>query len=254
MRKIISKRSMGIIMSFLIVMCIGTISIDVKGETAAAEGGRLLPIYSVHMQDKKVALTFDCAWGAEDIPEILEILESNQVKASFFLVGDWVREHPEAAKLIADAGHDIANHSDRHPHVTQMDKEAVKKDIHVAHNTIKEITGVDANLYRPPYGEYNNTVIEAANECNYYTIQWNVDSLDWKEYGRQAMIDKVLTHKNLVPGSIVLLHNSTDYTKDALDDLIKGLKSKGYTLVPVSELIMRDNYELDHAGRQHKIS
>ncbi len=132
-----------------------------------AETTRRLPIYSVNTKDKKVAITFDCAWGAEDIPEILNILDKQQVKASFFLVGDWVREHPEEAKMIAEKNHDIGNHSDKHPHVTQMDIEAIKKDIHLAHNTIKEITGKDANLYRPPYGEYNNTVIEAAEACGY---------------------------------------------------------------------------------------
>lgn len=245
MSKVIRKNTHIKYVSMMILCCL-MLNCLIK-----AEEGRLLPIYSVHSNDKRVAVTFDCAWGAGDIPEILEILKVNEVKASFFMVGDWMRKYPEAVKLIAEAGHDVANHSNSHPHVTKMNKEDIKKDIRLAHNTIKEITGIDAKLYRPPYGEYNNTVIEAANECQYYTIQWDVDSLDWKEYGRQEMIDKVLKHKNLSPGSIILLHNDTKYTKSALDELIKGLKQKGFTIVPVSEMLLKENYSIDHTGRQY---
>lgn len=212
---------------------------------------KLLPIYSVFTDKKQVALTFDCAWGADDIDEILETLDQHGVKATFFMVGDWMRKYPEATKKIAEKGHDVASHSDKHPHVTEMGKEEIKKDIRFAHNTIKEITGIDANLYRAPYGEYNDTVVEAAKESGYYIIQWDVDSLDWKNYGKQEMIDCVLKHKNLSPGSIILLHNATKYTKDALPTIIEGLKGKGYKLVPVSQLIIKDNYTIDHTGRQY---
>ena len=220
--------------------------------SCSSVSAKLLPIYSVFTEKKQVAITFDCAWGAEDIDQILGILEGENVKATFFMVGDWMRKYPEAVKKIADKGHDLASHSDRHPHVTQMSKEDIKKDIRFAHNTIKDISGVDANLYRAPYGEYNDTVVQAAHESGYYIIQWDVDSLDWKNYGRQEMIDRVLKHKNLSPGSIILLHNSTKYTKDALLSIIKGLKDKGYEMVPVSQLIIKENYTIDHTGRQYR--
>lgn len=220
-------------------------------EIAKSDEKRLLPIYSVQTEEKKVALTFDCAWGASDIPEILETLKNNNVKATFFMVGDWMRKYPEAVKSIANEGHDVANHSNDHPHVTKLKREEIKKDMRLAHNTIKELTGIDAKYYRAPYGEYNNDVVQAAKECQYYMIQWDVDSLDWKEYGRQELIDKVLKHKNLSSGSIILLHNDTKYTKNALDELIKGLKQKGYTIVPISELIIESEYRIDHTGRQY---
>lgn len=213
---------------------------------------RLLPIYSVDSKEKLISLTFDVAWGADDMEQILDTLDQYNAKATFFIVGDWAKKYPEKVKLIIERGHDIGNHSSRHPHVTQMSKEDIKKDMIEAHQIIQEITGVAMNLYRPPYGEYNNTVIEAANECGYYTIQWDVDSLDWKEYGLQPMIDKVLKHKNLTYGSIVLLHNGTKYTKDALAPILKGLVDKGYTLVPISQLIIKDNYTIDHTGRQYR--
>lgn len=212
---------------------------------------RLLPIYSVHTEDKVASLTFDCAWGADDMEMILNILREHDVKASFFVVGDWARKNPEIIKKIVEEGHDLGNHSNKHPHVTQLSKEKIKEDIRLAHQEIKRITGKDMDLYRPPYGEYNNDVIEAANECNYYTIQWDVDSLDWKEYGKSQLIHRVLTHKHLSPGSIILLHNGTKYTKDALDELIVGLKAKGFKLQPVSQMILRTNYTIDCTGRQY---
>jgi peptidoglycan/xylan/chitin deacetylase (PgdA/CDA1 family) len=136
-----------------------------------------------------------------------------------------------------------------------MNKEQLKKDIIAAHEAIKEITGKETNLYRPPYGEYNNTVIEAAKECQYHVVQWDVDSLDWKEYGLQALIDKVLNHKNLRPGSIILLHNDSKYTAQALDTIIKGILDKGYKIVPISKLIIqKQDYTIDFEGRQHPIN
>ncbi len=213
---------------------------------------KILPIYSVNTKEKEVAITFDVAWGDEDLEEVLNILDENEVKATFFIVGDWAKEFPQHVKTIYEKGHDVANHSDRHPHVTKLTSEEIKKDIMDAHDRIKEIIGIDMDLYRAPYGEYNDDVVLAAKDCGYYTIQWDVDSLDWKNYGKQALIDKVLKHKNLTHGSIILLHTGTDYTKDALDELIKGIKTKGYEIIPVSKLLIREEYTCDHTGRQYK--
>ncbi|NLP47018.1 MAG: polysaccharide deacetylase family protein [Epulopiscium sp.] len=180
----------------------------------------------------------------------MQILEKHNIKATFFLVGDWVKRYPDEVKRIADAGHEIGNHSDTHPHVAQMSKESLKKEIMTAHQRVKDLTGRDMKLFRPPYGEYNNTVIEAAEECGYYAIQWDVDSLDWKEYGVDPLIKQVLDHKHLGNGSIILFHNNAKYTKDALNSIIEGLMNKGFDIVPISELILKENYYMDHEGRQ----
>ncbi|MGL6174392.1 MAG: polysaccharide deacetylase family protein [Cellulosilyticaceae bacterium] len=250
------KRTVYMIIGFMAIWGICNLSkeytVEVFNQVAEGTTKRILPIYSVDSKGKLISLTFDVAWGADDVEQILDTLDKYNAKATFFIVGDWAKKYPEKVKLIAERGHDIGNHSSRHPHVTQMSKEDIKKDIMEAHQIIQEITGTAMNLYRPPYGEYNNAVIEAANECGYYTIQWDVDSLDWKEYGLQPMIDKVLKHKNLTYGSIVLLHNGTKHTKDALEPILKGLGDKGYTLVPISELIIKDNYTIDHTGRQYR--
>ncbi|WP_305768239.1 polysaccharide deacetylase family protein [Candidatus Epulonipiscium viviparus] len=219
--------------------------------TSLAAAEKILPIYSVDTDLPQVSLTFDVAWGADDFDQILAILDDNNVKATFFIVGDWVEKFPDQVKSLHQKGHDIANHSDAHPHVTKMTKSAITSDILAAHKKVKDLLCVDMDLYRAPYGEYNNDVIMAATEAGYYTIQWDVDSLDWKNYGENQLIDKVLQHPNLQNGSIILLHTGTEYTKDALDAIIKGLVQLNYELVPVSKLLIRDAYYCDHTGRQH---
>lgn len=228
--------------------------VSVFNEVSEAEQAkRKIPIYSVKTDEKKVALSFDAAWGADDTDSLIATLGKHDVKATFFLVGDWVRKYPDEVKRIAAAGHDIGNHSNKHPHMNSMNKQQIKDDVMAAHESTKELLGIDMNLFRPPFGEYNNTVIEALEECGYYTIQWDVDSLDWKEYGLQNLIDTVVNHKNLGNGSIVLMHNNAKYTKDALESIIVGLKEQGYELVPISELIIKENYKTDHTGRQYSV-
>jgi polysaccharide deacetylase family sporulation protein PdaB len=240
-----TKQSLWLVCIFLLV--VGHLT------PLAAKTNRVLPIYSVYTEDKVVSLTFDVAWGDEDMSDILETLEKENVKATFFIVGDWARKYPDWVKEIDQRGHDIANHSDKHPHMASMTKEEIKKDILDAHVTIRQLIGKDIHLFRAPYGEYNNKVVEAATECNYYTLQWDVDSLDWKEYGLNPLIRKVLLHKNLGPGSIILLHTGTKFTKDALGPIIQGLKEKGFTFLPASELILKENYKIDSSGRQYPV-
>ncbi len=215
-----------------------------------AEAERKLPIYCVETDEKKVAISFDAAWGADDTDELLRILDENDVKTTFFMCGYWVEDYPEEVKKIAEAGHDLGNHSATHPHMSQISKEQIKEELMKTHETVKELTGQDMFLFRPPFGEYDNKVIEGAEECGYYTVQWDVDSLDWKEYGVEHEVNQVLNHKHLGNGSIILFHNDAEYTPQALDTIIKGLKEKGYEIVPISELIIKDNYHIDHEGRQ----
>lgn len=145
-----------------------------------AKSSKLLPIYSVDLAEAKVAITINCAWSADDIDMILETLKKQDVKVTFFMVGDWVEKNAEAVKKIYDAGHEIGNHSYNHPHVNNLSLEKNKEQIQKCSDLVKNITGQETKLYRGPYGEYNNTVIEAAESLGHTTIQWSIDSLDYK--------------------------------------------------------------------------
>ena len=174
-------------------VAVKTISPTAKAVFAAAiaKTERLLPIYCVETEKPQVAISFDAAWGADDTDKLLQILADNDVKTTFFMCGYWVDKYPEEVKKIAEAGHDLGNHSATHPHMSQLTKEQIKEELTSAGNKVKELTGVQMDLFRAPFGEYTNDVISSAKECGYYTIQWDIDSLDWKEYGTEAEIKQV---------------------------------------------------------------
>lgn len=212
---------------------------------------RELPIYCVQTEEKKVALSFDAAWGNEDTRNILDILAKNDVKVTFFMTGGWVEKYPDDVKAIAAAGHDLGNHSESHSQMSTLSAEQIREEITLVHNKVKELTGVEMSLFRPPYGDYNDTVVKTVRECGYHCIQWDVDSLDWKDYGVDSIIKTVCSHKHLGNGSIILMHNGASYTPKALESVIKRLREQGYEIVPISQLIYTDcEYILDHEGRQ----
>ena len=209
-----------------------------------------LPIYCVNTNQKVVSLTFDAAWGVNDLNDILSVLDKHQAKVTFFVTGDWASKYPDAVIKISEAGHDIGNHGANHKHMTQLNESAMADEIQGCHDTVKAIINKDMFLFRAPYGDYNETVVSVAKKMNYYTLQWDIDSLDWKDYGVASIIDKVCNHKHLGNGSIILLHNGATYTKDALDELLTKLTGQGYTFVAASDLIIKGNYYIDHEGRQ----
>lgn len=215
--------------------------------------GKELPIYCVDKGDeKKISLSFDAAWGNDDTAKILEILKKHNVRVTFFMTGGWVEKYPDDVKAIAEAGHDLGNHSENHKQMSKLSAEQCKEEIMKPHEKVKQLTGKDMILFRPPYGDYNDNLINVCREINYYPIQWDVDSLDWKDYDAATIIKKVTEHKNLRNGSIILCHNGAKHTAEALDVMIQTLKDKGFELVPISELILKDGYTMNHEGRQVK--
>ena len=210
-----------------------------------------LPIYCVKTDKKQIALTFDGAWGNEDTSTLLDILERQNITATFFFTGGWISKYPDDGKTILSKGHEIGNHSENHKQMSTLSKEQCKEEIQIVHNKVKELTGLEMTVFRPPFGDYDDTVIQAANELGYHVIQWDVDSLDWKDYGCDSIIHTVTNHKHLGNGSIILMHNGAKYTKDALEQMIIKLKEQGYEFVKVSDLIYKDNYKMDHEGRQY---
>lgn len=217
---------------------------------SSTSGERQLPVYCVQTEKKQAALTFDAAWGNEQTDIILKILDAYQVKATFFLTGGWVDAYPEDVKKIAAAGHDIGNHSQNHKNMSELSRTEIQKEILDVHASVKELTGVEMTLFRPPYGDYDDELITTAKACGYLPVQWDVDSEDWKNYGVDSIIQKVTQHRHLGNGSIILMHNGADYLPQALETVITSLLEQGYELVPVSRLVYWENYHMDVEGRQ----
>ncbi|SMB96244.1 polysaccharide deacetylase family sporulation protein PdaB [Desulfonispora thiosulfatigenes DSM 11270] len=209
----------------------------------------LKPIYFVDTKEKKVAISFDATWGAEFTPKLLETLEKHKIKTTFFLTNIWLKDYPDVAKTIAEKGHEIGMHSVTHPHLNNLSENQVLEELQGNANLIKEITGYEAKVFRPPFGEYNNKVISIINNAGYYPIQWSIDSLDWKNNMTENDIIERVT-KKLHPGAIVLFHNNGAFTAAALENIIEYAVKEGYEIIPVSDLIYKDNYTVDIQGAQ----
>lgn len=223
-------------------------NIDTEAIETASETSKLVPIYNVDTEQKRISITINCAWNANDIDKILETLEKCNVKATFFMVGDWIDKYPEYVKKIAEKGHEIANHSDKHLHVNTLSYEQNVEEILNCTKKIKELTGKEVKLYRCPYGEYNDIVIKAATDNGYKVIQWSIDTLDYQGLDASQMWDRI--NKDLENGSIILMHNGTDNTANSLETIIKNIQEKGYNIVKISDLIYSENYQIDQNGTQ----
>ncbi|MDQ7794443.1 MAG: polysaccharide deacetylase family protein [bacterium] len=216
---------------------------------ASAGVNRRLPIYAVATDEQVLAISFDAAWGSERTPEILEVLARYDVRTTFFLVGFWIDRYPEVLRQIVDAGHEVGNHTASHPHLNSLSREQIARELEIVHRQLEEATGKAPYLFRPPFGEYSNKVIEVAEELGYLTIQWSVDSLDWKDVTARQIAARVLDRAH--PGAIILFHNNAENTPVALPAIIETLQTRGYRVVPISELVRREDFYIDHRGFQH---
>ena len=207
-----------------------------------------LPIYCVDTKEKVAAISFDCAWGNEHTSEILDILDQYDVKTTFFMVKFWAEKFPEDVLEISKRGHEVGNHSSTHPNMAKLSVESMNNELQGASDAIEKITGKKPVLFRPPFGAYSNSLIETCESNDYYVIQWDVDSLDWKDITAEQIVDRVT--RNVKPGSIILFHNNAEYVEEYLPAILDKLKSDGYRIIPIGQLIMKDNYHIDHAGKQ----
>lgn len=171
-----------------------------------------------------------------------------KVKATFFVVGSWVDKYPESVKALADAGHAVMNHSNTHGHYPQMSAEEVIADLNACNDKVERVTGVRPALVRFPYGDYDDNSVNAARSIGMEPIQWDVDSLDWKEIPADEIVRRVTS--KVQPGSIVLFHNAAVHTPEALPTIIETLLREGYTFVPISEILLDGECTIDHTGRQ----
>lgn len=225
---------------------------NLPAAVSASAAARQLPVYCVQTDYKRVSLTFDAAWGNEDTQQLIDILGRYNVKATFFVVGDWVDKYPESVKALSDAGHEVMSHSSHHAHFNSLTSDQIASDLTACCDKIEAVTGVRPTLFRCPYGEYDDHVITAVRAQGLEPIQWDVDSLDWKELPASEITQRVMS--KVGNGSIILFHNAAIHTPEALPGIIEGLTQEGYACVPVSELLLPGEYgtdwTIDHTGRQ----
>lgn len=212
---------------------------------------RKLPIYSVQTAEKKVAISFDAAWGDDHTMGILNNLDKYNVKTTFFLVKFWAEKYPNDVAEIQRRGHEIGNHSATHPDMTGLSSEKIVSELKATSDVIESITGKKTTLFRPPFGAYDNHVIETCESEGYKVIQWSVDSLDWKDISTQQIVERVT--RNVKSGDIILFHNNADHVEEYLPLVLESLQEKGFEIVPIGQLIYKEDYQMDHAGKQCKI-
>ena len=245
---ILKKKSVVVISVLTVVLIVLSLVLGFSHASATAKP-RKTPIYCVKTEEKKVAISFDACWGADKTLEILSMLTHYDVVANYFCVSSWAEKYSDKLKILSDSGRvEIGTHSKTHSHMSKLSKDEIVEELTSSSNIIKNITGKEVTLFRPPYGEYNNLLIETSLSLGLYPIQWDVDSLDWKDLTASAIASRILSKTQ--NGSIILMHNDGKHTVEALPLIITGLKNKGYSFVFISDLIYKDNYTIDNTGRQ----
>ncbi len=247
-RTVSGRKIMGVMSILLaVIMMLGLIA---GKYVSSASATRNLPIYSVQTDEKKIAITFDAAWTNQDTEQLIEILKKHNAIATFFIVGDWAEKFPESVKAFCDAGHTIANHSDTHKAFSKCSREEIREEIVNCNKKLEAISGDKVTLLRAPSGDYTDQSLEVAKDLGMHTIQWNVDSLDYTGLSVDEIVQRILSRTE--NGSIVLFHNGVENTAPALDKVLTELEKQGYSFVSVNNLIYKDNYYLDHTGKQYK--
>ena len=248
---VVKSRTIKIFIAMVIVCILLAVSLNGAklAEVFFGYSTRLVPVYSVETDKKQVAISFDAAWGADKTQGILDILKDYNVSATFFLVGFWVDEHPDMVKAIDEAGIEIGTHSNKHPDMAKLDAQQISQELSTSVQKIQNITGKTVELFRAPFGSYNNTLLQEAEKQNLITVQWDVDTLDWKGLSATQMCDRVM--KNVKNGSIILMHNNSDNILDGLTMILDRLTMQGYEITSVGKLVYHDGYEIDRNGVQH---
>ena len=206
-----------------------------------------VPVYRVNRDDNVLALTIDAAWDADKTDFILDTLDKYDAKATFFLCGVWVNAYPDKVKEIAARGHVIGNHSLTHPHMNRLTADQIKEEIVALDDTIESLTGSRCTLFRAPFGEYNDTVVKTVRELGYEIVQWDIDSIDWKENRSEETILNTVLPK-LKSGSIILSHNNGYHIETYLPKLLEKAKEQGYRFVTVPELLPDGEHHIDVNG------
>lgn len=195
----------------------------------------LAPVYQGNPQRAQVTLMINVAWGNAELAQMLDILDAENVRTTFFLVGRWAERYPDLARAVAERGHEIANHgySDA-VSIGSLAYGDARADLERAHQVITDVTGQEPRWFSPHRGELSQALLEACRDLGYRLFLWTVDTIDWQDPDRATLLARVLDRAG--PGSLVLMHPRA-VTVDALPDLIRGLRRRGLEPVPLGDLL-----------------
>lgn len=249
MKAVFFRRSgiVAVLTCLLVLFCV--VLYPPRDITASAVKGKK-PIYSVDTDKKRVAISFDAAWGADKTASIMDILDTNGAGATFFLVGFWVEKYPELVREISQRGYEVGNHSANHPRMSKLTKKQKELELRSVNDAIHKLTGKTPTVFRPPFGDYDDATVEAVNGLGMHCVQWSIDSLDWKEISTEEIVSRCT--KGVKCGDIILMHNNSAHILDALPRILEDLKKQGFEVVSVSELIYKEDYYVDNNGIQRK--
>lgn len=249
--KVVFIKKAVLVLAIFVIAFLSAYGLNSAGlEVSATFQNRKIPIYSVDTSENKIAISFDAAWGADKTREIMSICDSYGVKATFFLVGFWIEEYPDMVKEIYNNGFEIGLHSNTHPDMTKLSKKEIREELETNISLIEELTGFRPKLFRPPYGYYNNDLIDVCESMGISCIEWSVDSLDWKGLSAGEISGRVTTQtKN---GSIVLFHNNSDNILDGLKMVLEYFRLNETQVVPIGDLIYYEDFTINHEGTQIK--
>ena len=200
----------------------------------------------------KMCITFDSAYINRYTYRILDILDRYNVKSTFFMTADFIKNNPEQVKEIVKRGHEVGNHSTKHPRFTNLSEDKIINEVLECHKNFKDITGLDMCLFRYPYGEYSEKTMYILKQLGYYSIQCTIDSADWKNDSAEKIMERIENNNDkITEGSIILFHNGATYTPDCLSQIIEKINNKGLDLVRVSDIIYEHNFYVDVVGNQY---
>lgn len=247
---ILKKTSIFLTILVFVFLAVFSLNSSVLPVGAVYFNQKKLPIYSVQTDEKKVAISFDAAWGADKTREIMSVCDSYGIKATFFLVGFWIEKYPDMVKEIYNNGFEIGIHSNTHPDMTKLSKAQITEELTTNIKLVEDLTGFRPKLFRPPYGYYNNALIEVCDGLGLSCIEWSVDSLDWKGLSASELAGRV-TGK-VENGSIVLFHNNSDNIIDGLKMVLEYFKCNQTQVVPIGDLIYYEDFTINNQGTQIK--
>ncbi len=234
----------------LLIMLACNISNESMAQVYFGGSLRRVPIYAVDTTEKKVAISFDAAWGADKTRDIMNALERYDCNATFFLVGFWIDKYSDIVKEIEARGFEIGSHSNTHPDLTKLSAEKIALELSSVSDKLKPLLKNKVRVFRFPFGAYNNKAIEEVEKQGFVPVQWSIDSLDWKGISAAKISANILS--KVKSGDIILCHNNADNIVEALDTVLPMLISKGYKVVSVSELLYSDGYSINSQGIQIK--